>query len=156
MKKVILLIVAMLPLAAFSSSGNVQFNGLVADSCTFNSAAPGTLTVSGLNIDSVESGSITVVNNSPQAFSLSFGNTDLVGAPNGEEITSVIVTGNVTGDNSGHIMGDTLANAGVDVLSVDLSSGVLDRVASAGVYIITTIVNCDAVVPPGAAPPGAA
>jgi hypothetical protein len=127
---------------AHAVDGNIIFSGTVASSCSFTSASAGTLTISGTSISSATAGTIQVTNNDPAAYDLSVGSSTLTTAPNGEGITSITATPTVTGDNAGITLPATLTNAGVDTVSVALTAGTLDAVATAGTYVLTQVITC--------------
>ena len=144
MKKVIALALTMLPLSAFGVTGNVLFNGTVASSCSFSSSSAGTLTVSGTSLTSATAGTIDVVNNDPGVFTLSITSTNLSTSPDGQGLSVSTVTGDVTAGPNIAIdaLPASLVNAGTDTVSVEITSGTLDATATAGTYIVTTVVSC--------------
>ena len=134
-------------LIAFSSpsfgqvNGNIIFSGTVASSCAFSSSSAGVASVSGTGFSSTSDGTITVDNNDPSNYTLSLGSLTLTTAPDGQSISASTSTPTVTGSNAGISLPAALANAGTDVVSVDVS-GTLDSTATAGSYVFTQVVTC--------------
>ena len=142
MKKILLAMALLTPQLAFAVDGNVLFSGTVSSACSFNSASPGTLTVTGTSISSASPGTINVLNNDPGAFTLTLGSTALTTSPDGQTISAITVTPTVTGSNAGITLPATLDNSGTDTVSVALTSGTLDATATAGNYIVNQVISC--------------
>jgi hypothetical protein len=145
MKILLVALVSLIGLFSIPShavDGNIIFSGTVASSCSFTSASAGTLTVSGTSISSASSGTIQVTNNDAGAYDLLVGSTTLSTSPSGESISSITATPTVTGVNAGIALPSTLTNVGVDTVSVALTAGTLDAVATAGTYIVTQVITC--------------